>query len=1468
MTGTSRMTLIVALLVAIAVSIGVVVRGDDLNGNGVEDRIDLAGTQPTSHPTGGTSIIHLIEPVTSCTGCHNVAPISLSRPIFPWSGSMMGNSARDPVFWAQLDVVEKDEHDLSPDIDGARDICLRCHIPRGWLDGRSSGSASAFQGMQMEPADLLGVQCEICHRMIDPLSTDDVDNLTIGDLVDVPPTYGAGMYVLDRKDVRRGPYSMDQVTWTELKDKFVEDGVDGKTAVQLWEDDVLSNQSPHWVKHSPFHRDGNLCGTCHDVSNPVWNPTNPLSAPFADKNDAQQNFPIERTWTEWKYSAYATMGEDGNCQSCHMSGPLTSTLGEPASFSSTTQAYPHPNDIHVHDLTGGNVFIPLVIADMISRYQILEGQAAPTDAVPARGAADRDQFLQDNYATILDTLYPGETFDPPDFGFDGAPSGFDARPYREASERAMETLRRAAELAADTPAPGDDLVVRLWNMTGHKLPTGYPEGRRMWLGVEFNDVDPTSGVETLVAESGQYDAADATLYHDFNIDGAAGGESYDIVTYQNADGTDFGSGRRTQVYESRSHHVSSDGSSPLHLAEFHFILNNERERDNRIPPLGWDKTQYQNNFADQVIATPYDASSGASFPQKAYTDTVPDSNFDEVPYPVPGASDVAEIRLWYQSVSREYVEALQGVGVDLAADVTDAVVYHDGTPADGYTRADILEHAWRTFSLGASLDIDSVTPAGPWTHLPPLEMTTLRVALIDADGDGLPDDWETAHGLDPNDATGNDGRHGDPDGDAQSNYIEFQNETDPGSADDLRDPLDLVLVLDFSGSMASDAPSGDTPKVDVLKDAVELFLKTWEPYATVNDRIGVIYFSDAVVIETGAIVDLSTSASIETSIQNLIDAVATRSAGGWTAMGGGLQDALNMLSSGSQRKHILLFTNGMQNFAPMVRDDGSGNYHIIRETPTPSDVQGDSGVLDTGGPAFGVNLDTLNRTIHTIGIGVSETADDKWVNLIKGIADDTGGLHQFVARAFELEGAFLQDLVQALRGFSPQMVKQVVSDLPRGQRSRTIEFQMDAAAKQATFVLSWAGAGGDAKSNQLDFELLTPDGSPALGLGRITGGAQYRIFNCYFPLAETDGRPVEHAGVWKLFVKRPKRSRTAGGDDVGVPSDTSTEIEFRAYLLADVPNSQVQAEFTRPRIQAGDDMVLWTAVTETAGPLRSLTNVQAEIIRPHTGLGTFVSQTDVSIDRVQAAMAAVTTDSFTDLAAAKTNLILTDATLAAAIAPTRETVQLFDDGDPAHGDSAASDGIFSARLTGLEAPGLLTANIEIEGHSTRSGDFTRRATASSLIGHADFIGGKTLFEGVLRDHLVNGRSLIQIKVTPRDTLGNYLGPGYADRVDIGILGFNPSTAVIDNLDGSYDREFEIPPASMDADVRIAVDDTVIYEDPVNALVLEDGAEVLDTSLDGAGGSTGISLWIVLLLVLIILILVLAFIWLITKWQST
>ncbi len=52
---------------------------------------------------------------------------------------MMAQAARDPLFYAQLDLANADGRPARPAVAGMADMCLRCHSPVGWLEGRLDG---------------------------------------------------------------------------------------------------------------------------------------------------------------------------------------------------------------------------------------------------------------------------------------------------------------------------------------------------------------------------------------------------------------------------------------------------------------------------------------------------------------------------------------------------------------------------------------------------------------------------------------------------------------------------------------------------------------------------------------------------------------------------------------------------------------------------------------------------------------------------------------------------------------------------------------------------------------------------------------------------------------------------------------------------------------------------------------------------------------------------------------------------------------------------------------------------------------------------------------------------------------------------------------------------------------------------------------------------------------------------------
>jgi hypothetical protein len=494
--------------------------------------IDLPGSQPFEANT-------FENPDVNCVTCHGEYNY-LVEPWFQWKGSMMAQAMRDPLFLACVAVAEQDAPSVG-------DLCLRCHTPTGWLEGRSVDTGGGL----VNTTDRQGIHCDFCHRLVDPVYQSGVspaeDQAIIDSLSTGPPLVSAnGQFVNDPSPMRRGPYS----------------------------DAVAS----HAFLESPFHREADICGTCHDVSNPVYDAgatpgdyvLNAFDTPHPD-GDLRNMFPIERTFSEWTVSAYANGGvyapqfagnkPDGivsTCQDCHMRDVSGAGCSEPGS--------PNRSDLPLHDLTGGNYFIP--------------------DVLPA--------------------MYPGEV---------------DAARLDAGKQRVISMLQKAASMALAPGQAGNrpTVTVTITNETGHKLPSGYPEGRRIWLHVMAYDID-----NNLVYESGAYDAASGVLTKDD-----------DIKIYQ--------------IKPGLSETVA--GAVGLPPGEsFHFVLNDTVLSDNRIPPRGY------TNAAFETIQSPTVAYS--------YADS---QYWDETTYVFPPEANFVEVELQYQTTTKEYIEFLRDENVTNSA---------------------------------------------------------------------------------------------------------------------------------------------------------------------------------------------------------------------------------------------------------------------------------------------------------------------------------------------------------------------------------------------------------------------------------------------------------------------------------------------------------------------------------------------------------------------------------------------------------------------------------------------------------------------------------------------------------------------------------------------------------------------------------------------------------------------------------
>jgi hypothetical protein len=308
-----------------------------------------------------------------------------------------------------------------------------------------------------------------------------------------------------------------------------------------------------------------------------------------DGTDTGHPMPIERTFSEWQQSQYAQAPET-TCQNCHM--PASE---DPEATACSYRINNRTGNLPVHAFVGGNTWVPGIVK---GEFGAGLDQSGSNRTASLQQTIDWSRGLLGTAAALDTTI---SSYTPPTGSVPGAMA----------------------------------LSIKVTNLTGHKLPTGYAEGRRMWLNVQVRDANGG-----LVFESAAYDPATAELAQDPQA------RVYEVLQgIWNYHGTG-----------------TCDIENASNQKMFHFVLNDCIARDSRIPPLG---------FAPATAADP----NGYDLRPVGYTypETSPGSgvlvNYDTATYTLavpPGTVTplTATARLYYQTASNYYIEFLRDEAVN------------------------------------------------------------------------------------------------------------------------------------------------------------------------------------------------------------------------------------------------------------------------------------------------------------------------------------------------------------------------------------------------------------------------------------------------------------------------------------------------------------------------------------------------------------------------------------------------------------------------------------------------------------------------------------------------------------------------------------------------------------------------------------------------------------------------------------
>jgi len=182
------------------------------------------------------------------------------------------------------------------------------------------------------------------------------------------------------------------------------------------------------------------------------------------------------------------------------------------------------------------------------------------------------------------------------------------------------------------------------------------------------------------------------------------------------------------------------------------------------------------------------------------------------------------------------------------------------------------------------------------------------------------------------------------------------------SVESVSEGIDIVLVLDVSGSM-SERGFGGTTKIDAVKRVVNNFLGGLK-----NDRVGIVVFSGEAIVLGPPTLDYAAS-------QKLVAPIDTGTLSGGTAIGTGLATGINVLrESDAKSKLVILLTDGENNSGEITPLDAANMAKLL-------DVK----VYTIGAVTAAANADADVRT---------DSVDEQ---LMKRIAELTGGHYYSVS---------------------------------------------------------------------------------------------------------------------------------------------------------------------------------------------------------------------------------------------------------------------------------------------------------------------------------------------------------------------------------------------------------------------------------------------------------------------------------------
>jgi hypothetical protein len=550
-----------------------------------------------------------------------------------------------------------------------------------------------------------------------------------------------------------------------------------------------------------------------------------------------------------------------------------------------------------------------------------------------------------------------------------------------------------------------------------------------------------------------------------------------------------------------------------------------------------------------------------------------------------------------------------------------------------------------------------------------------------------------------------------------------------------RPSVDVMLVLDRSGSMSEIVAGGASTKYDVLKSSVQAFLEEYRFWGVNGDRLGVTYFDHNRYDFSTPGLHLFNSPPADpiplTGVGSVQNDMNSKGPLGATCIGGGILSGFTSFAAGAPCRHLIIFTDGIQNTDPSYDE----TTKVIADHNVFFDGTGfPAGTLDLKNPPLGFKLHSIaigNNAVTSLVQGLSTANTNASFHGEYLLIDNTTNL------VATLDGMFDATFVGSLADCSPAIVDtRQISLGANPEVFTTSQFVVNNSADK--ILIKVIGNAGDIKGLQM-----------VVSKGAVTFANEIKFLGTHI-IFMADKKLVESRGAtmggnWNLMLR--------GRRNIKVTATCMINEEFVEY------NNSLGNILIEP----GDPLNLNLNVKVAGKPDTSLTEAIAYVLKPGQDINDLFS----SAQNIDPPAGWKSEDSLSSGQDKYNKLIALDSSFAKKLIPTQNILPLNNN----------NDGTYTAVFSNTQESGIYRVIFKFKGKNTKLGDFERYALRTQVIDFGPPSTNNTTFSIIS----VGGTS--SFNIIPKNKFGHLIGP---DRLNqIKLLVDDKPVKLTDNLDGSY-----------------------------------------------------------------------------------